>query len=200
MNIHSTPNDSSAGAGLEEQIRKLVSLGIGFSLPEEELIEQLTRHWERELYEEEPYVLLLNIAGLEQFERGRGLYRLSPQIWTFDIECVEEEDVYEQAVETMVAMTGGRIEIEELSGKVDFDAAGTEISFTLNGKKHELYARLQGDWFDLDILGGAATIFRGPDLRFLERRVDQSVTFVCCTPAAQLELKQLTNGAFEEPI
>lgn len=171
---------------LEQQLDNLADLGITFKKTKEKVLE-LTGINGSAYYEEEPYTRLL--AEL-------GMFSLSANIWTFDLESAEGSDVYEEYIASMIGLSEGRIQISDLHGKFDPTESATRISFVYEGKTHELSAMNQGDWIDLFVFGSVQNIVQGTDRRFVHHVQDQTVTVVFCNDAAQQELRELTNGAY----
>ena len=183
MPTSSSEKGHSAPHSLEQQITKLRELGIGFQSSDEDLLKNLTEYNGAAYYEEEPYVRLLVELG----------YGLSPNVWTFDIECVESESTYEKYMAKMIGLAGGKIAIEDLQGKFDADAPRTEISFTYNGARHELRAENNGDWFDVDVLHQIAVIVHDKDHMFVHAWEDQQVTVIFCKRKVERDLHELMN-------
>lgn len=171
---------------LEQQLDNLADLGMTFKETKEKVLE-LTGINGSAYYEEEPYTRLL--AEL-------GMFSLSANIWTFDLESAEGSDVYEEYITRMIGLSEGRIRISDLQGKFDPTESTTNISFVHEGNRHEISAMNQGDWIDLFVFGSVQNIVQGTDQRFVHHVQDQTVTVVFCSDAAQQELRKLTNGAY----
>lgn len=172
---------------LDQQIDKLTALGIAFNNSKEELWQTLTEYNGTAYYEEEPYMRLLTELAMSD---------LSANIWTFDLESAESSDVYETYIARMIELAEGRIRISDLQGKFDPNEGKTDISFVHEGKRHEVSATNEGDWFDIFVLGKVQNIVQGKDRRFIHHVQDQTVTVIFCNDAAQQELAKLTNGAY----
>ncbi len=171
---------------LEQQLDKLASLDIAFHTPKQQMIDRLTKYYDATFYEQDEYMRLLP-------ELGTGL---SANIWRFDLECAEDTDIYEQYIARMIGLSEGRIPISDLHGKFDPTESATRISFVYEGKRHDISAMNQGDWFDLFVLGSVQNIVQGTDRRFAHHVQDQTVTVIFCSDAAQQQLQKLTNGAY----
>ncbi|MEJ8303977.1 hypothetical protein [Saccharibacillus sacchari] len=171
---------------LEQQLDKLAALGIAFHTPKPRMLDRLTRYYDANFYEQDPYMRLLP-------ELGTGL---SANIWRFDLECAEDADIYEQYIARMIGLSEGMIEISDLHGKFDPTESATRISFVYEEKRHEISAMNQGDWFDLFALGSVQNIVQGPDRRFVHHVQDQTVTVLFCNDDARQQLQELTNGAY----
>ncbi|CAM3543968.1 MULTISPECIES: hypothetical protein [Saccharibacillus] len=181
---NSLPNPSAHS--LESQLAKLRELGIHGVDSDADMILRLTKYVGAAYYEQQPYLRLLAELGHE----------LSPNVWTFDVECVESADVYENAISKMIALAEGRIEIGSLQGKFDPAEDWTRIDLVHAGQSHELNAAHNGDWFDMDVLGRVERIVRMEDWEFLHRWEDQTVTLVFIDRAASKELIRLTDKQF----
>lgn len=172
---------------LEQQLDKLIALGIMFDEPKEEVMRQLTQYTGADYYEEEPYMRLLSEAAM---------FGLSVNIWTFDLESAEGSNVYQEYIARMIGLSEGRIQISDLQGTFDPTESETNISFVHEGNRHEISAMNQGDWIDIFVFGSVYRIVQGPDRRFVHHVNDQTVTLIFCNDDARQQLQELTNGAY----
>ncbi|WP_025693236.1 hypothetical protein [Paenibacillus zanthoxyli] len=77
---------------LEDQINTLNELGI--RLETTISIDYLFEYFDREEYEQDPYYTLLTVMGGEFCNEKDELVIISNDVWHFDMECVEDEDIY----------------------------------------------------------------------------------------------------------
>ncbi|MCQ4088374.1 hypothetical protein [Saccharibacillus sp. JS10] len=174
---------------LNEQIDKLLALGITFKFPKEELLQKLTEYVGEDYYEKEPYMLLLNEIAMFGF---------SGQLLTFDLESAESSDVYEYLITEMIGLSQGQIQISDLHGTFDPKQDATDISFVYEGKQHEISVMNTGDWLDIYAFERVATIVQRSDRRFMYRVEDQSVIIIFCNEAGKQGLEQLTNKVYTQ--
>ena len=132
---------------LETQIQDLKELGITFNLPDEELIGKLKEQFDPQAYANDPYTLLISAAGTDLLDEDGNVLRMSDDILSFDIECVEDEQVYTHIVEQFMRLTKGECRISELDSNVDFNEEADRLSFSHEGRRHELEVTFEDDWF-----------------------------------------------------
>jgi hypothetical protein len=181
---------------LEAQIQFLKELGITFNLPDDELIAKLRENGDPQLYEKEPYSFLLSVAGTDLADGDGGVLRLSDDVLSFDIECVEEPDVYTRMVRRFVQLTRGEVGIDDLDGHVDFDEGTAWLSFTHEGRRHELDVKFEDDWFDVTIFDRIAAIVRRPGRQFARFMDGQTITLLYCTPEVLQTLNRAADNRF----
>ena len=91
---------------IEEQLRVLSDLGI--KPKHEGFIDWICYEWGRDAVESDPYYLLLFSLGGER-ENGDIWERLSDDVYSFDIECVEDGDIYEQFLKKLSTLSKGAL-------------------------------------------------------------------------------------------
>ena len=181
---------------LEAQVRELGDMGISFNLPEEALITKLREHADPAAYERDPYHLLLSIAGTEWIDADGGVFRLSDDVLRFDLECVEDPDVYTDIVRKFIALARGDVQIDELECSVDFDAGEARLAFTYEGERRELDVRFDHDWFDVTVLERIAAIVRKPGREFACAEDAQTVTILYGSAEMLGRLNRAANNRF----
>ena len=174
---------------LNEQIDKLLALGLTFKLSKEELLQQLTKYVGADYYEKEPYMLLFNEIAMFGF---------SSQFLTFDLESAESSDVYEHLINAMIRLSQDQIQISDLHGTFDPNQDTTDISFVHEGKRHGISVMNTGDWLDIYAFERVAMIVQRSDHRFMYRVEDQSVIIIFCSEAGKQGLEQLTNNVYTQ--
>jgi hypothetical protein len=188
---------AQAAPSLETQIQDLRAMGITFNLPDEVLIGKLTAQCEPRRYEEEPYTLLLDVAGTDLVDEDGSVLRMSDDVLSFDLECVEEPDIYATVVRRFVQLTRGEVRIDELESRVDFDEGKAWLSFTHEGKRHELDVKFDDDWFDVSVFDRIAAIMKRPGKRFVRSVHGQNITLLYCTPETLHSLNRATGNRFQ---
>jgi hypothetical protein len=143
----------NASISLEEQIHTLKQLGFIFSLVDDkDLIDSLILHFERDIYENDPYGLLLTVCGAELIDEEDRVIRLSSDIWNFDAECVDDEKIYNSLVNQFTQLSKGKFVLKNVESSVDFDDEIAKISFEYNGVKFNWDIIFEDDWVDFDLL------------------------------------------------
>jgi hypothetical protein len=181
---------------LETQIQGLKELGITFNLPDEELIGKLKEQFDPQAYANDPYTLLISTAGTDLLDEDGNVLRMSDDILSFDIECVEDEQVYTHIVEQFMRLTKGECRISELDSNVDFNEEAARLSFSHEGRRHELEVTFEDDWFDVSVLERIAEIVRKPGKDFVYFKDGQTLTILYCTPEALEKLNRAANRKF----
>lgn len=182
---------------LETQVQELKSLGLTFNESDAELIKQLTDQFDRKLYEEDPYSILISIAGTDLLDVDGNQLRLSYDILSFDTECVEDENIYSDMVGQFIRLTKGEVEISDLNSKVDFHEEIAHISFTFEQQRYEWDVSFNDDWFDVGVFERIATIVEKPDKKFIYFNDGQHLTIMYCTFPALRQINKLTKNKFK---
>ena len=135
---------------VEEQLQVLSDLGI--RPKREDFIEWICYEWGRNAVESDPYNLMLfSLGGERQKDDGTWEYS-SDDIYSFDMECVEDSDIYSSIVKRLSALSNGLFTISQISSIVDHDNARASVSFTRNGENHNWDLQYDEDWFDYNVI------------------------------------------------
>ncbi|KIL38772.1 hypothetical protein SD70_24075 [Gordoniibacillus kamchatkensis] len=183
---------------LEEQLRALRGLGITYELDEEEVAEVLLGQFERELYEEEPYDLLLPMLGTDLVDEDGDVLRLSPEVWSFDTECIFDEDAYTRLLRNMVELSKGKFALRGIESKVDFEREEAFVSFVHEGEAHRWTVAFEDDWVDFDLLRklGKLAAASASSKRYVYWNDGQSVTMLYCDNDTLKRLNKLVKKPF----
>lgn len=133
---------------LEKQLDKLATCGIRL-LPEI-TIENLLAEYDRQKYEEEPFVLLLTVMG-DELDREPFTYT-SNDIWHFDTECIEDHNAYVRVAMRLAELAGSDFPLEDIKDYVDIEEEQAWLSFRLEGQEYKWTAVVEDDWVDTDII------------------------------------------------
>ena len=182
---------------LEKQIQVLQECGI--ELLPEITIEHLLASYNRDDYENEPYLHLLIAMGGEQEEEPYGA--LSANIWHLDTECIEDHGAYAAIAHRMRGLAGDALKLEEINDYVDVVEEGEAwLSFKLNGKQIRWEPNVQDDWVDAKIFNQFANLLaqQPTDKRFTYLDLGgQDCLIGCATPAQMEKLKRETGLDFQ---
>ena len=187
---------AQAAPSLEAQVRELKAMGVTFNLPDDVLIGKLTAQFEPQRYEKQPYTLLLDVAGSDLVDEDGSVLRMSDDVLSFDIECVDEPDIYTKMVRRFVQLSRGEVRIDELESDVDFEAGKAWLSFTHEGERHELDVKFEDDWFDVSVFDRLAAIVKKPGKDFVCSMDGQTITMLYCAPETLRKLNLATRGRF----
>lgn len=130
---------------LEAQIEALKNAGL--EMEPDRTIRELLESWPRDEYENDPYNLILFMYGseVEAEPWGRKFCRRG---WNFDMECLSEAGDYARAFQEIAGITGQPDLVKDLSDTFDIDADTCTITFSINGQRTEIEARIDNDWAD----------------------------------------------------
>jgi hypothetical protein len=183
---------------LEEQLRTLRGLGITYELDEDELVEVLLGQFERELYEEEPYSLLLPMLGADLVDEDDDVLRLSPEVWSFDVQCVDDENVYTELLRRLAELSKGKFALRSVESKVDFDSEEAYVAFEHEGESYRWTVAFEDDWVDFDLLRklGRLAAAASPSRRYVYWNDGQSVTLLYLDTDKLKQLNKLVKKPF----
>ncbi|WNR43657.1 hypothetical protein [Paenibacillus roseipurpureus] len=186
---------------LEEQIETLCNLGISFDdYASSSLVENLLFHFERECYEENPFILLLTTIGSDLFDENDKEIRMSKDVWNFDTEFIEDESIYNILVRNFVELTQGDLPLNNIDSRVDFDQEEASISFELDGKNYHWPIEFNDDWFDFELIRILAKQAnnRNKSKMFIYFTDGQSLTILYCDKTVFNKLNDLTDNKFNK--
>ena len=130
---------------LDQQISTLADLGI--KAKHADIEGRVDSEWGTETAESDPYNLLLFVLGSEDEEGGT----LSDDIYVFDTECVEEEDIYQRIFTRLSVLSKGAF--SQITGHTDHERERSSVSFDLGGKRYDWDLEYESDWFDVGSIG-----------------------------------------------
>lgn len=188
---------------LKEQIETLFGLGFRFTIDNHaKLIEKLLIQFDRKIYEEQPYILLLTILGAEIIEDNGEVLRMSYDVWNFDTECIDEEGIYIELMKYFTNLSKSEFSLRHVESKVDFDNKEGYISFEYEGDVYKWSIAINEDWLDLNLfreLGKLASRKNGnKNYYFFDD--GQSLTLIYCDRNSCRELNKLSGSKFLELV
>ncbi len=184
-------------SSLENQIDVLKELDISFNESDTSLLKHLTGHFSREQYEEDPYRLLISIAGTDLLDINDNEIRLSDDILSFDTECVEEENIYTEVITRFIDITRGDLPLRNIDSKVDFEEETAYISFKYENDTTHWEVNFDDDWFDVSIFEKLAKLVVNREKSFIFFNDGQNLTILYCTSPVFKKLNELTNNQFK---
>ena len=182
---------------LEMQIQTLIDLGVTFNLSDVQLIKGLTDEFDKQVYEEDPYRLLISVAGSNLLDSNGNELRLSYDILSFDTECVEDENIYSDVITQFLRLAKMENHISELDSKVNFDTETAYITFLFEGKRYKWTISIDNDWFDVSVLERMASVIEKPNMKFIYFCDGQHFTLMYCSQAVFKQLNNLTKNKFK---
>ncbi|HZG86680.1 hypothetical protein [Paenibacillus sp.] len=181
---------------LEMQIQTLIDLGVTFNLSDAELIKGLTDQFDRQVYEEDPYRLLISVAGTDLLDNNGNELRLSYDILSFDTECVEDEYIYTDVITQFLRLAKLENYISELDSKVNFNEETAYITFLFEQKRYKWNISFDSDWFDVSVLERMASVIERPNMKFIYFNDGQHLTLMYCSKAVFKQINNLTKNKF----
>ena len=144
--------------------------GLGIEVPEES--ECIVQAWMDQINEEyrqylgegvvisadEELVTIMSLLGTGEYIRETDSFRtLTDGLYAFDMEMTWIEEGYERLLDAVERMSGGTIDIEDISIEIDeaiLDEGEGEfpLRFTMNGDPCEYTLELDTDWMDIRVL------------------------------------------------
>jgi len=187
---------TKAGVPIEEQLRALAEFGI--RPRHDDYPEWICHEWGKEAVESDPYNLMLYSLGGERERDGGSWERLSDDIYSFDTECVEDEDVYTTTLERLAALSKGVFSIANAHSAVDHDGQKASVSFTHKGTNHQWSLKYDDDWFDRDVINRINRLLKenGSTKCFCTCSPDQNLIVVFESEDALEKLNRLATVPF----
>ncbi|MGZ4815667.1 MAG: hypothetical protein ACXVZV_09675 [Terriglobales bacterium] len=133
---------------LEQQLENLATCGI--RLRPEFSVETLLESFDRERYEERPYVgAVIRMGGETEHEP---FWPLSDNVWHLNTRCIEAPGSYVYVAERMRDLAQGELPIENIRDHVDIENGDAWVAFEIGGETVEWHAVVKQDWIDPEIL------------------------------------------------
>ncbi|AIQ14299.1 hypothetical protein [Paenibacillus durus] len=182
---------------LEDQINTLNELGI--SLETNISIDYLFEHFDREEYEQDPYYTLLIVMGGEFGNEKDELVIVSNDVWHFDMECVEDEDIYAELANKMIILAKGKLPLQNIKSMVDHDHEVAWFSFELYNKEYNWELQYNYDWFDIGFVEKFSDLCSELQLeeRYIFLNLEQDCIISFCTLDQYNQLNKLMKYKFE---
>lgn len=134
---------------LEVQLAKLAELG--FKLDDGITIDDILYSFDRKVYEEKPYDLILSVLGSD-VEREPWDRAICSRVWSFDMECIVETGDYVRIVKRLCQLTGRPDCLKDASDFVDIEAGKAWLKYTVDGTQRNWQVKVEDDWVDIHIL------------------------------------------------
>ncbi|MCL2166671.1 MAG: hypothetical protein FWH49_05205, partial [Clostridiales bacterium] len=148
--IKQAPAKKQKHLAAEEQLQVLSDLGI--RPKQDDFLEWLCNEWGRHTVESDPYNLMLFSLGSERYEEDDTWEYLSDDVYSFDTECVEDNDIYAEVIKRLSDLSKGFFSISQISSIVDHDNGLASVSFTRNKIRYNWDLQYDDDWFDCDVI------------------------------------------------
>ncbi|PYE50043.1 hypothetical protein HUB98_28660 [Paenibacillus barcinonensis] len=185
---------------LENQIEALKDIGISFTTDDDGVVKELLHHFDRETYEDDFYSLLLSMIGSDLVDENDNEVRLSKDVWSFDTECVENEEIYSSIINELVSLTRGKLQIQQVKSHVDFDNEDAKVSFILDDQKYEWEIHFEDDWIDFNLLRkiGELAIRSDKENYFIYFNDGQNLTILYTSKVKHKSINDLIKDRFSK--
>ncbi len=128
-------------------------------------------------------VAILCVMGAEQWEPEtfRPLPWLSPDVWHFDFEAIEDHGHYKAIVERCAELAGGELDIADVTDFVDIENDTAWVDFTQGGARRRIHLRVDNDWADPMLFVQLNKLLSaiGSKRQFAEHDLGQDCLIVC---------------------
>lgn len=185
---------------LEARLEKLA--GAGVHLAPGRSVDELLESWSREELESGSYFDLVVGLGLE-VETGRDAgAHYTDQLFTLDLECIEDHGDYARVFRDFERLFQGEMALVELEDRVDIEEGQARVSFTAHGQSFEHTFEQKDDWLSEEAIrfwGDVVNEIRQKHPEKISRQMGsfgdggQGVVFVCLRPAELNAFRKLTR-------
>jgi hypothetical protein len=188
-------NSTAIKASLDIKLERLDRLGI--QPKDTDFVEWIYNEWGKDRLESDPYTLLLFSLGGER-EVENTWEPLSEDIYSFDTECVEDDDSYKDVLKRLVAITKGELSISNISSTVNHEDSTASLSFIFNGVNYKWNLEYDDDWFDCTVLTKINKLLRGINSTkyFYACQPDQTLTVLFTKKIIVDELNSIVRVPF----
>ena len=130
--------------------------------------------------------------------KGDNWERLSDDVYSFDMECVEDDDIYAIILMHLAAMSKGGFEISNTISIVDHDNCEASVSFIHNKTKCNWKLSYNGDWFDCEVVNKVNQLLQESNSSkfYYTCSPDQSLIVLFTSP----EIAEQLNGIVSLPF
>ena len=179
---------------LEEQLAKLAEHGI--TLNEGITIDDLLYSFGRNVYESEPFKVLLSMLGAE-VERAPWGRAICSRVWTFDTECIYQTGDYARIVKRLCVMAGQPDLISNIEDFVDLDAETAWLRYMIDGREQTWSLEVNDDWADTLTLVQIMADIEREGYRFYAKNAGQTMTLYYLDAAIAAEINAISNNILQ---
>lgn len=177
---------------VDDQLERLACIGI--QPKDKDFLEWIYNEWGKERLESDPYYLLLFSLGGER--EVENIWKpLSEDVYSFDTECIEDDDAYKDVLERLVAITKGELCISNIRSTVNHEDRTATLSFVYNSVNYEWDLEYDDDWFDCAVLTKINKLLQGENSNklFYGWGPDQCLIVLFTTQSVVDELNSLVR-------
>jgi hypothetical protein len=172
-----------------------VGIRLGKGVSTEDI---LRRDWSREDIARRGYGLLLTIMGMSSSEEHSNGAGLSPDVWYFEQECVEDPNPYVSIVQRLCDLSDGEIAFDAVRDHVDFKRKEAWVEVDKNGKTERIALTLDHERADTGVLQWFQKHLSasGSNKRIACHEINPSGLFICKPPETIAKINEITGLTF----
>ena len=173
--------------------------GVGIRLGNGVTVEDIFRlDWSRKDIERGGYELLLTVLGMSLSEERSNDPGLSPNVWYFEKECVEDPNPYVSIVRRLCDLSGGEIAFDAVRDHVDFKKKEAWVEMDKDGTTERITLVLDYERADTGILQWFQKQLSasGSSRRLARHELRPSGLFICKPPETIAKINEITGLTF----
>lgn len=182
---------------LETQLDRLAELGL--ALNPGITIEDLLHSYEREAFEQQPFVLLLFCFGSE-VEREPWGRRICDRVWNFDTECIVSTGDYVKIIHNLCLLSETLDDLTDIVDYIDLEEGECWLEYTLQEKRQHRTVEANDDWADMLTLSDVMEEIQRDGKQFYTIDNGQAMILLYCTPVIASKLGDLCDEDLEPVI
>lgn len=188
-------NSIATKVSLDIQLERLANFGV--KPKDNDFVEWICNEWEMDSLESDPYTLVLFSMGGER-EVENVWEPLSEDVYSFDTECIEDEDSYKYVLEQLIAITKGELCISSIDSTVNHEDCTASLSFIHNKVNYKWNLKYNDDWFDCAVITKINTLLKGINSTkyFFVCVLDQSLIVLFTTKSIIEQLNRIVSIPF----
>jgi len=182
---------------LETQLDRLAELGLAFNPGI--TIEDLLYAYERQAFEQQPFVLLLFCFGAE-VEREPWGRRICDRVWNFDTECIASTGDYVKILHNLCLLSQTLDYLTDIVDYIDLEEGECWLEYTIQEKRQHRRVEANDDWADMLTLSDVMEELQRDGQQFYTIDNGQAMILLYCTPAIASKLGDLCDEDLEPII
>ena len=182
---------------LETQLDRLAELGLALNPGIK--IEDLLHSYDRQAFEQQPFVLLLFCFGseVEQEPWGR---RICDRVWNLDTECIVSTGDYVKILQNLCLLSETLDYLTDIVDYIDLEEGKCWLEYTIQEKRQHRTVEANDDWADMLTLSYVMEEIQRDGKQFYALDHSQAMILVYCTSAIASKLGDLCDEDLEPVI
>jgi len=179
---------------LEQQLLELAALGL--RLHPGVTIDDLLYSFDRDMYEQRPFGLLLTMLGME-VEREPWGRPFCDRVWNFDTECIDGDGSYVRILGRLCRVAGATNLLTDLADHVDLGTGEAWLAYTCDGHPRRWDVEVSDDWADELTLGYVMSDIERDGCHFYFKDNGQAMVLFYLDEGVARRLNDLSGGALQ---